>query len=66
MVACKKKEGRPLPWREVPRRPKFHQPGCGFEPVRRYNDPKGDLFPARDLFPVDKMKRHPPRRVPLT
>jgi len=46
----KKKEGRPLPVREVPRRPKFHQLGCGFEPVRRYNVHERDLFPARDLF----------------
>jgi hypothetical protein len=50
MLTRKKKEGRPLPCWEVPRRPKFHQLGCGFEPVRRYNDPKGALFPARDLF----------------
>jgi hypothetical protein len=55
-----KRKGAPTsPW-EVPRRPKFHQPGCGFEPVRAYNDPKAELFPARELFLWQKKKAPAP------
>src|SRR5262245_6164736 len=59
----KRKRGATSLW-EVPRRPKFHRLGCGCGPVRRYNDARRQLFPAKEHFPVQNGKRHPPRRVP--
>src|SRR5215475_7009721 len=51
----KRKRGATSLW-EVPRRPKFHRLGCGCGPVRRYNDGRRELFPAKEHFPVQKGK----------
>src|SRR5262245_33536364 len=51
----KRKRGATSLW-EVPRRPKFHRLGCGCGPVRRYNDGRRELFPAKAHFPVQKGK----------